>query len=355
MTDASAGIDALLAENRTFPPSEAFKEDALVTGTWMYDEAAQDDQGFWARQAAELLDWDTEWDTICEWELPYAKWFVGGKLNVAHNCLDRHVAAGRGDKVAIHFEGEPGDTRAITYAELLDEVCRFANALKGLGVVAGDRVNIYLPMIPEAAVAMLACARIGAAHSVVFGGFSSQALADRINDAEAKVLITADGGWRRGAVFPLKPAADEAVANTTTIEHVVVVRRGDNDVEMVEGRDHWYHDLVGAAVAGLPGRAVRRRAAAVPALHVGHDRQAQGHHAHDRRLPDPGHVHPQVRLRPPPGHRRLLVHGRRRLGDRAQLHRLRPALERGDDRDVRGRARTTRATTASGRSSRSTA
>ena len=178
----------------------------------MYDEAAKDDEGFWAGQAAELIDWSKDWDTICEWDLPYAKWFVGGQLNVAHNCLDRHVAAGRGDKVAIHFEGEPGDTRAITYAELLDEVCRFANALKGLGVQTGDRVNIYLPMIPEAAVAMLACARIGAAHSVVFGGFSSQALSDRINDAEAKVLITADGGYRRGEVFPLKPAADEAVA-----------------------------------------------------------------------------------------------------------------------------------------------
>ena len=154
--------------------------------------------------------------------------------------------------MAIHFEGEPGDTRAFTYAELLDEVSRFANVLKGLGVVTGDRVNIYLPMIPEAAVAMLACARIGAAHSVVFGGFSSQSLADRINDAEAKVLITADGGWRRGKVFPLKPAADEAVANTTTIEHVVVVKRGDNEVEMVDGRDVWYHDLMAEASADCP-------------------------------------------------------------------------------------------------------
>src|SRR4051794_30935803 len=190
--DVSAGIDALLAENRTFPPPDSVKRDALVTGTSMYDEANEDYQGFWATQAAELLDWDTEWHTICEWELPYAKWFIGGTLNVAHNCLDRHVAAGRGDKVAIHFEGEPGDTRAITYAELLADVQRFANALKGLGVEKGDRVNIYLPMIPEAAVAMLACARIGAAHSVVFGGFSSQALADRIEDAAAKVLITAD-------------------------------------------------------------------------------------------------------------------------------------------------------------------
>ncbi|MGI9051227.1 MAG: acetate--CoA ligase [Ilumatobacteraceae bacterium] len=245
-------IDALSTENRTFPPSQEFKADALVTGTFLYDEANADDESFWAGQAADLLDWAVDWDTICDWQLPYAKWFIGGQLNVAHNCLDRHVAAGRGDKVAIHFEGELGDTRAITYAELLDEVQRFANALRGLGVVAGDRINIYLPMIPEAAVAMLACARIGAAHSVVFGGFSSQALADRINDAEAKVLITADGGYRRGSVFPLKPAADEAVAATSSIEHVVVVRRGENDVEMVDGRDHWYHDLVAEAAADCP-------------------------------------------------------------------------------------------------------
>ena len=234
------------------PAPGLVKADALIKDTALYDEAGADDLGFWARQAADLLDWDKDWDTICDWQLPYAKWFVGGRINAAHNCLDRHVAAGRGDKVAIHFEGEPGDTRTITYAELLDEVQRLANALKGLGVEVGDRVNIYLPMIPEAAVAMLACARIGAAHSVVFGGFSAQALADRINDAEAKVLITADGGWRRGAVFPLKPAADEAVAATKTIEHVVVVRRGENDIEMVEGRDHWYHDLVGAADPTCP-------------------------------------------------------------------------------------------------------
>ena len=338
MTDASAGIDALLAENRTFPPPEHIKRDALVTGTWMYDEAAEDDQGFWARQAGELLDWDTEWDTICEWDLPYAKWFVGGKLNVAHNCLDRHVAAGKGDKVAIHFEGEPGDTRAITYAELLEEVSRFANALKGLGVVPGDRVNIYLPMIPEAAVAMLACARIGAAHSVVFGGFSSQALADRINDAEAKVLITADGGWRRGRGLPAQAGGRRGG------------RQHDHD-RARRRRQAWRqrrHDGRGARPLvprprgggrrRVPGRALRRRAAAVPALHVGDDRQAQGDHAHDGRLPDAGRLHPQVRVRPPPRDRRLLVHRRRRLGDRPQLHRLRPAGQRRDDRDVRGRA-----------------
>ena len=247
MADQDDTIQALLDENRTFPPSAAFKQQALVADTSLYDEANRDYQGFWARQAAELLTWRQDWHTICDWDLPYSKWFVGGQLNVSENCLDRHVAAGRGDKVAVHWEGEPGDTRTIPYAEIHHEVQRFANVLKGLGVKQGDRVNIYLPMIPEAAVAMLACARIGAPHSVVFGGFSAHSLIDRINDAEAKVLITADGGHRRGEVFPLKPAADEAIAQTPTIEHVVVVRRGGNEVEMVAGRDHWYHELMATA------------------------------------------------------------------------------------------------------------
>ncbi|MGA1406319.1 MAG: acetate--CoA ligase, partial [Ilumatobacteraceae bacterium] len=217
-----------------------------------HDEGRRDYQAYWARHAKELLDWATPWHTVCEWKLPYAKWFLGGSLNVSYNCLDRHVLAGRGSKVAFHWEGEPGDTRTVTYAELLDETQRFANVLMSLGVRKGDRVNIYLPMIPEAAVAMLACARIGAAHSVVFGGFSAQALADRINDASAKVLITADGGWRRGEVFPLKPQADEAVANAPTIEHVVVVRRGGNPVAMTAGRDHWYHEMMATAAAVCP-------------------------------------------------------------------------------------------------------
>jgi acetyl-CoA synthetase len=244
---AEHAIDDLLLEDRRFPPPDHFVADTLVASPFLYDEAGRDDEGFWARQAADLVTWQQDWHTICEWELPFAKWFVGGKLNVAENCIDRHVAAGQGDKVAFHWVGEPGDTRTVTYAQLLDEVSRFANALKGLGVAKGDRVNIYLPMVPEAAVAMLACARIGAAHSVVFGGFSAAALADRINDAEAKVLITADGGWRRGEVFPLKPQADLAVADTPSIEHVVVVQRGNNEVSMTAGRDHWYHDLVAAA------------------------------------------------------------------------------------------------------------
>ncbi|MFT6392233.1 MAG: acetyl-CoA synthetase [Ilumatobacter sp.] len=245
-------IEAFASENRTFAPSDEFTSSTLVAGTEMYDEAARDDEAFWARQAAELVHWDTEWDTVLDWQLPYAKWFEGGMLNVSYNCLDRHVLAGNGDRVAFHWEGEPGDTRTITYKDMLDEVSQFANVLKGLGVEKGDRVNIYLPMIPEAAVAMLACARIGAAHSVVFGGFSSQSLSDRINDAEAKVLITADGGYRRGEVFPLKATADEACESAPTIDHVVVVKRGGNDVTMAEGRDHWYHDLMDGVSTDCP-------------------------------------------------------------------------------------------------------
>ncbi|HUQ38859.1 MAG TPA: acetate--CoA ligase [Acidimicrobiales bacterium] len=248
---AEPTIEAYLSEDRTFPPSEAFKADALVVDATIYDEAERDWQGFWARQALEL-EWFDEWETVLEWELPFARWFVGGTLNVAHNCVDRHVAAGRGDKVAYHWEGEPGDTRTITYRQLLDEVSRFANVLKGLGVQRGDRVAIYMPMIPELPVAMLACARIGAAHSVVFGGFSPDSLRDRINDAEARVLVTADGGWRRGAEVPLKANADAAVADTPSIAHVVVVRRTGSDIAMAGGRDQWWHDLMEGASADCP-------------------------------------------------------------------------------------------------------
>jgi acetyl-CoA synthetase len=236
-------IEGLLAEGRRFPPPEGFKKDALVVDTHLYDEADVDYEGFWARQAA-ALDWSKEWDTILDWDLPFAKWFVGGELNVSQNCLDRHVDAGHGAQVAYHWEGEPGDTRSITYAELLDEVSRLANALKELGVRKGDRVAIYLGMVPELPMAMLACARIGAAHSVVFGGFSKDSLRDRINDAECTVLVTGDGAWRRGNVVPLKATADDAVAETPSIEKVLVVRRTENDVAMRDGRDVWYHDLV---------------------------------------------------------------------------------------------------------------
>jgi acetyl-CoA synthetase len=253
MTDTpSAAIEEFLFEDRTFPPPDGFKERSLVAGTFLYDEAAEDYQGFWARQAADLLDWYDDWHTILDWQLPFAKWFVGGTLNVCHNAVDRHVAAGHGDQVAYHWEGEPGDTRTITYADLLAEVQRFANVLKGLGVGKGDVVAIYMPMVPELPIAMLACARIGAPHSVVFGGFSPDALSDRINDAGCKVLITADGGFRRGAPALLKPNADAAAAKAPTIEQVVVVKRVDEPVDMQEGRDHWWHDLMAAADTECP-------------------------------------------------------------------------------------------------------
>jgi acetyl-CoA synthetase len=249
-----AAIEDYFVEDRTFPPPADFAAQALVTDAEIYDEAEADWQGFWARQAADLLTWYDEWHTILDWQFPFAKWFVGGTLNVSYNCLDRHVEAGQGQKVAYHWEGEPGDHRTVTYADLLASVQRFANALKGLGVGKGDRVAIYMPMIPELPVAMLACARIGAPHSVVFGGFSADSLADRINDAECKVLVTADGGFRRGQAHLLKPIADVAVASTPSIEHVVVVDRvtshadaGGAEVHMTEGRDLWFHDLMDEA------------------------------------------------------------------------------------------------------------
>jgi acetyl-CoA synthetase len=247
-----ATIEDYLLEDRTFPPPKSFVDDTLVASPFMYDEANEDYEGFWARQAADLLDWDEDWHTILEWDLPFAKWFVGGKLNVCHNAVDRHVLAGKGDKVAYHWEGEPGDTRTITYADLHADVQRFANVLKGLGVQKGDRIAIYMPMIPELPVAMLACARIGAPHSVVFGGFSPDSLIDRINDAECKVVITADGGFRRGAPSMLKPNVDAAVEHTPSIEHVVVVKRVDEPVDMVDGRDAWWHDLMEAAEPECP-------------------------------------------------------------------------------------------------------
>jgi acetyl-CoA synthetase len=251
---ARAAIDDFYLEERRFPPSEAFRSRALFTDPAVYEQTEKDPEAFWAEQAR-ALDWFTEWDKVLEWDLPFAKWFVGGKLNVSYNCLDRHVAAGLGDRVAFHWVGEPGDTRSVTYAELLADVERFANVLRSLGVRRGDVVAIYMPMVLELPVAMLACTRIGAAHSVVFGGFSPDALRDRINDASAKVLVTADGGWRRGQAVALKLNADVALAATPSIEQVVVVRRvgaAGGEVPMAEGRDHWWHDLVAGADASCP-------------------------------------------------------------------------------------------------------
>ncbi|MFZ8978451.1 MAG: acetate--CoA ligase [Candidatus Nanopelagicales bacterium] len=236
-------LENLLHEERSFPPDPAFAAQANATAE-MYDVAAEDRLAFWADQA-QRLDWSQPWSQVLDWsKAPFARWFIDGRLNVAYNCVDRHVEAGHGDQVALHFEGEPGDTRDVTYADLQREVSQAAHALTELGVEAGDRVAIYMPMIPEAVVAMLACARIGAPHSVVFAGFSSEALRSRIDDAQATLVITADGQNRRGTPMPLKPAVDEAVAQTPSVEHVLVVRRTGAAVEMEEGRDIWWHDIV---------------------------------------------------------------------------------------------------------------
>src|SRR5882724_8326620 len=218
----------------------------MANETNYYDLAAKDRLGFWEEQA-KRLSWATPWTQVLDWQSPFAKWFVGGTLNVAYNCLDRHVESGHGDQVAYYWEGEPGDTRTVTYGQLKDEVCRAANALTSLGVQAGDRVAIYLPMLLETVVAMLACARIGAPHTVVFGGFSAQALSDRILDCDARVVITADGGYRRGAAAALKPAVDEAIKSCPDVRSVLVVRRTGQDVEWTDGRDVWWHDVVDAA------------------------------------------------------------------------------------------------------------
>jgi acetyl-CoA synthetase len=240
---AGLTIEDYFSEDRTFSPSEEFARQAVMTDAGVYERAEADWQGYWAEQAG-ALDWFRPWDSVLEWDLPFARWFDGGTLNVSYNCLDRHVAAGHGDKVAFHWEGEPGDTRTLTYDHLLGEVSRFANVLRGLGVQRGDRVAIYMPMIPELPVAMLAATRIGAVHSVVFGGFSSDALRDRILDAQARVVITADGGWRRGAAVALKPHVDAAVLESPCVEHVVVARRIGDGTPMTEGRDHWWHELM---------------------------------------------------------------------------------------------------------------
>jgi len=242
-------IDALLHENRKFPPPDSFRKSAHVSDPEIYERATADPEGFWAEQA-NTLEWFKKWDTVLEWTPPHAKWFVGGKLNVSVNCVDRHIKTARRNKAALIWEGEPGDRRTLTYWDLYVEVQRFANVLKKLGVKRGDRVAIYMPLIPEVVIAMLACTRIGAAHSVVFGGFSPDSLSDRINDAKCKVLITADGGYRRGAIVPLKRNADKAIESCPTIEHVVVVQRrpgsaGDEAfADMKEGRDHWWHRLM---------------------------------------------------------------------------------------------------------------
>jgi acetyl-CoA synthetase len=256
---AQVDIESVLKEERVFEPATEFSAKAHINSLQAYErlyQQAQDDPaGFWASMAKEL-DWFKPWEKVLEWNPPFAKWFVGGRTNIAHNCLDRHLTTARKNKAAIIWEGEPGDERILTYQALHREVCKFANVLKGIGVKVGDRVAIYMPMVPELPIAMLACARIGATHSVVFGGFSADALRDRINDAQAKVVVTADGGYRRGGEIPLKKAVDEAIQQTPSIEHVIVYRRTGSQVHMQPGRDHWWHELMANAAEECPAEAL---------------------------------------------------------------------------------------------------
>ncbi|MGD9651851.1 MAG: acetate--CoA ligase [Candidatus Dadabacteria bacterium] len=248
MADAVKTIEDLLIEGRTFPPGKKFSKNANINNAAIYKRAAKNPEKFWAGFAKEL-DWFEKWNKVSTWKAPHSKWFLGGKLNVSYNCIDRHVTTSRKNKAAIIWEAESGESRTITYWELYREVNRFANVLKSLGVKKGDRVTIYLPMIPELAVAMLACARIGAPHSIVFGGFSSESLRDRINDSQAKILITSDGGYRRGKVIPLKKNADDALKDAPTVEKVIVVNRVGTAAgsKMTKGRDLWWHDLMAKA------------------------------------------------------------------------------------------------------------
>jgi acetyl-CoA synthetase len=252
---ASSHITSVLKEGRLFQPPPDFAAAARINSVAAYERlwqrAMEDPEGFWGELAGNL-QWASRWDKVLVWNEPHAQWFVGGKLNISANCIDRHVAGSRRNKAAIIWEGEPGDTRVLTYQMLHREVCKFANVLKGLGVQAGDRITLYMPMVPELAIAMLACARIGATHSVVFGGFSADAVADRNNDAKAKLLVTADGGWRRGKVVPLKQNVDEALAKSPTVEKCIVLNRCNQQVNMQSGRDLWWHDLMAAASADCP-------------------------------------------------------------------------------------------------------
>jgi acetyl-CoA synthetase len=256
---AQVDIESVLKEDRVFEPSKDFSAKAQIKNLQdyetLYKQALDDPEGFWASMAKEL-DWFKPWEKVLEWNPPFAKWFVGGRTNIAHNCLDRHLTTARKNKAAIIWEGEPGDERILTYQALHREVCKFANVLKQIGVHTGDRVAIYMPMVPELPIAMLACARIGATHSVVFGGFSAEALRDRINDAQAKVVVTADGGYRRGGEIPLKKAVDDAIQQTPSIEHVIVYRRTGSQVHMEPGRDQWWHELMANASEECPAEAL---------------------------------------------------------------------------------------------------
>ncbi len=287
-------IESHLDEARRFPPSPGFAARANAADPAVYATAEADPEAFWADQARQL-DWIAPWTRVLDWQPPHARWFVGGRLNVSANCLDRHLDGPRRNKAALIFEGEPGDRRTLTYQELWREVNRAAGALRSQGVGKGDRVTVYLPMVPEAVIAMLACARIGAIHSVVFGGFSAASLRERIQDSGSKVVITADGGWRRGAMVPLKQAVDEALADGAcpSVTAVLVVRRLGAllSVDMADDRDPWWHEVLAEAPRQTPPGADGRRRRSVHPVHLRLHRQAQGRLPHVRRLPDPGAGH----------------------------------------------------------------
>ena len=299
-------LSALLHEDRVFEPPPEFRAKATVKDSSVYDEAERDHEGFWAAFAAEL-EWSRPWTQVLDWtEPPHAKWFVGGQINVSVNCVDRHVRTARRNKAAIIWEGEPGERRTLTYFDLYRQVSAFANVLKSLGVKKGDRVAIYMPLVPELAIAMLACTRIGAPHSIVFGGFSAESLRDRINDAQCKVLVTADGGYRRGSVVPLLKVANEAVEATPSIENMVVLRRmagaglpasGSGPEAKSQKPGVEMPRLArpdGDCSTGVRAGADGFRGSALHSVHVGHDREAEGHHAHDRWLPHRHVCHLQV-------------------------------------------------------------
>jgi acetyl-CoA synthetase len=336
-TDLESRLEELL-EQDTFAPPDEFRENAVVSDDSIYDEADKDYEGFWEQQA-EALDWETKWDQVLDWsDPPNAKWFVGGKLNVAHNCVDRHVEAGNGDRVAFHWRGEEGEERDITYADLHRDVQRFANGLKGLGVEAGDVVGIFLPMIPEVVVAMLACARIGAPHNVVFGGFSVESVKERMEVSEAKVLITVDGARRKGKTAEIKKDVDECMGDLKSLEHIVVVQHVENDAPMDDDRDRWYHELCEEADDECPAEGFDSEHPLYILYSSGSTAKPKGIlHTTGGYLTGVAYTH-RVVFDLKPGGGRLLVLGRRRLGHRALLHRLRAARQRHHLGDVRGSA-----------------